>query len=400
MPPENDATYWIPGAKLAKASRPVPDSGSTTAMPDLDLMYLGAYAATRHDVSFGVSADALHHICSHAHDENVCKPPQPLLTGITYYWRVDDADGQVGDLWSFSLLERVLQVVVPRADSHWQLSDPTKDFSTWNRLVIFTATNPANSVIAGVQFEFGALATPRVRAFTDLGCHMSIDSAKLGFRVRGDDIEGLVIHAAESHWQEPTTTGPPLLVSQPAASLHGTLHTQTVYEIDVTGLVVAAFVGGAENVSFGLRTNHTSPWTLSIDSKECSESFCVPPHLSLNLSFTCSESPPVPPASPVPPALAGLGWRWPEGAPHDAASARSTTCLNDVRKELRSTPSSEWWGQAGEFARVAARRWPARGAGGGTRRLARAYLLLQHLDVRLEHVSLFLRLAEGAARKR
>lgn len=92
-------------------------------MPDLDLMYLGALAATTHDVSFGASVDALELICSHTGEANVCTPPQPLLTGITYYWRVD-ADGQTGDVWSFKLLDRMQQSIIPQDDSRkpWAFS--------------------------------------------------------------------------------------------------------------------------------------------------------------------------------------------------------------------------------------------------------------------------------------
>ena len=122
-PPATDVAYWIPGAKLSKASRPVPTDGTTSAMPDLDLMYLGAYEATTHDVLFGLSVVALRPICRHHGAANICSPPRPLLTGITYYWRVD-ADGLVGDVWSFQLLDRALQVLEAQADSYWQLSHP------------------------------------------------------------------------------------------------------------------------------------------------------------------------------------------------------------------------------------------------------------------------------------
>ena len=128
---------------------------------------------------------------------------------------------------------------------------------------------------------------------------MTIESAKFGFRVKDNDIEGLMLHAVESSWQEHTSVGPPVFSPNPVASLFGTLRAQTIYEMDVTGLVLAAFVGGSDNVSFGLRTNHTSStWTLNMDSKDCVGGNCVKPYLALNLSFACLESPPAPPVPP------------------------------------------------------------------------------------------------------
>ena len=231
-PPIADVAYWIPGAKLAKASRPVPDDGTTTAMPDLDLMYLGALAASTHDVSFGASADALELICSHTGEANICTPPQPLLTGITYYWRVD-ADGQTGDMWSFKLRDRMQQIIGPQDDSRkswtfprrgshaaaecmlpgvacsgrlltsfplhsitaspatgltprrrrppdWQLSQPYSDHSGKGVLVTFTAPDPADSVVAAVQFALSSLGTPRLDAFLDMCVTSQFEPAPTG----------------------------------------------------------------------------------------------------------------------------------------------------------------------------------------------------------------------------
>merc|ERR1712176_1145667 len=56
---ESATTYWIPGRQEWRASTPVPPQGSTTAKPDLDLMFLAAYGCDSHEVFFGESASTL-----------------------------------------------------------------------------------------------------------------------------------------------------------------------------------------------------------------------------------------------------------------------------------------------------------------------------------------------------
>jgi hypothetical protein len=100
-----DPTYWIPGRQLAAASAPVPPDGSTTVKTDADLMFLGAYKATRHILNF--TNDAGDHKERVELDGTNIADPGELRPGQRYTWRVDAVlpDGTVaeGEHWTFTV---------------------------------------------------------------------------------------------------------------------------------------------------------------------------------------------------------------------------------------------------------------------------------------------------------
>jgi hypothetical protein len=107
--------YWIPGFQYAHASTPVPPDGTTTAMSDADLMWLGAYRADTHRVYFGVSEQAVRAATMGSPEfrrtfegpANIFDPGA-LMPGQAYYWRVDavrDGKTSEGELWTFTVSE-------------------------------------------------------------------------------------------------------------------------------------------------------------------------------------------------------------------------------------------------------------------------------------------------------
>jgi hypothetical protein len=101
--------YWIPGYQAPGAAIPIPPNGSTTAKPDLDLMWLPGYQAKCHTVYFGADRSALKEI-GQFNASNICAPGQELIDGATYYWRIDtiDRDGALltGPVWTFTVKAR------------------------------------------------------------------------------------------------------------------------------------------------------------------------------------------------------------------------------------------------------------------------------------------------------
>ncbi|MEO2046830.1 MAG: right-handed parallel beta-helix repeat-containing protein [Pirellulales bacterium] len=108
-----DATYWIPGCRLPKASFPVPPNRSQTVKVDADLMWLQGRDAASHDVLVArtreevelAGSDSSHLIASEIGIKNNLFDPGKLEHGQTYYWRVDviKQNGKRinGDIWAF-----------------------------------------------------------------------------------------------------------------------------------------------------------------------------------------------------------------------------------------------------------------------------------------------------------
>jgi hypothetical protein len=112
----NPDHYWIPGFKFAHASTPVPPTGSTTAKPDLSLMWLGGYMAMEHDLYIGHSEDAVADATRESKqyrgtfigNKNICSFKNDLPVGKPVYWRVDAVrDGEVtkGEVWTFTVAQ-------------------------------------------------------------------------------------------------------------------------------------------------------------------------------------------------------------------------------------------------------------------------------------------------------
>jgi hypothetical protein len=102
--------YWIPGARGKQASTPVPFNGATAVGDDADLMWLGAYRVTTHNVYLATSAKALAakpNADGKLSGEKNIFTPKALKSGQTYFWRVDavakDGSIQPGPVWQFTV---------------------------------------------------------------------------------------------------------------------------------------------------------------------------------------------------------------------------------------------------------------------------------------------------------
>jgi Chondroitinase B len=111
-----DATYWIPGQRVAKASFPiVPDQAKDVPCDRDILMWRPAFQAVSHTVTFSTSQDGLNQTSaptiqkSFEGEENVFTLPT-LAAGKTYFWRVDavmpEKSVVKGDVWSFTTTAR------------------------------------------------------------------------------------------------------------------------------------------------------------------------------------------------------------------------------------------------------------------------------------------------------
>lgn len=93
--------YWIPGRMQPVASTPIPPNGTTTAMTDVDLMWLKAYKSTNNRVYFGESANNMEMVAEQA---NNIYNPGDLNSSKEYFWRVDcfvNGEWKKGEVWSF-----------------------------------------------------------------------------------------------------------------------------------------------------------------------------------------------------------------------------------------------------------------------------------------------------------
>ncbi|WP_168442573.1 right-handed parallel beta-helix repeat-containing protein [Pontiella desulfatans] len=101
----NDETYWIPGRRQKRASTPIPPNKSMAIKSNADLMFLGAYKATKHIVNF-MNAGKDHKGRVEVTASNIIDPGQ-LQPGQTYTWRVDAImpDNSIieGDIWTFTV---------------------------------------------------------------------------------------------------------------------------------------------------------------------------------------------------------------------------------------------------------------------------------------------------------
>ncbi len=97
--------YWIPGHRHARASTPIPPDGARNVKKDAALMFLEAYEAQRHVVTF--QNDTGEHRGRQELDDSNMTDPGSLRPGETYSWRVDAAmpDGSIvgGTRWTFTV---------------------------------------------------------------------------------------------------------------------------------------------------------------------------------------------------------------------------------------------------------------------------------------------------------
>lgn len=103
--------YWIPGYQSEIASSPVPPKQAASVKQNADLMWLEAYQSELSDVYFGDSLEQVNAATRSSKEykgrfnANIFTPSQ-LVSGKTYYWRVDSVVGtsiRKGQLWSFTV---------------------------------------------------------------------------------------------------------------------------------------------------------------------------------------------------------------------------------------------------------------------------------------------------------
>ena len=107
-----DESYWIPGRKEDTASMPIPRHTGKDVPIEADLMFLGAYKATRHYLYFGKSESSLS--CVAELENTNIYTPNKLDAGKIYFWRVDayvHGKYKQGELWSFSTKNIDYQVI-------------------------------------------------------------------------------------------------------------------------------------------------------------------------------------------------------------------------------------------------------------------------------------------------
>ena len=93
------------------ASGPIPADGQDASIP-LELKWTPGGRALQHKIYFGTDPEALVYYATKQADEPVYTI-RGLEVGKTYYWRVDEINGDVtyaGDVWSFTVTHRVIDV--------------------------------------------------------------------------------------------------------------------------------------------------------------------------------------------------------------------------------------------------------------------------------------------------
>ena len=111
--PSSTAASDIHSASHYAAPRPTEapaqfaPNGSTSVKPDADLMWLEGKDVRLNHVYFGEDSTNLSLVSSQVN--NIFTPPENLIPGRTYYWRVDteQKDKSIidGDLWSFQVAD-------------------------------------------------------------------------------------------------------------------------------------------------------------------------------------------------------------------------------------------------------------------------------------------------------
>lgn len=106
-----DKNYWIPGFQDNIVTVPVPPNKSETVKNNADLMWLKAFKSNLSDVYFGTREDSVKNATKKTPEfkgrqENNIFTPGILISGKTYYWRIDAlVDGKImkGQVWHFTV---------------------------------------------------------------------------------------------------------------------------------------------------------------------------------------------------------------------------------------------------------------------------------------------------------
>merc|ERR1712157_19415 len=139
--------YNIPGHVETLASSPVPPNGAFSVLKNADLMFLGGLNAAKHLIYLSTSFCSV--ATGHGESRQLGSPsniytPNGLVTGLTYYWRVDtvriDNTIEEGSVWCFDVAED---------------SSPETSSLSWN-----LRTNKSSCTIMNIEDHCGSLQSP------------------------------------------------------------------------------------------------------------------------------------------------------------------------------------------------------------------------------------------------
>jgi len=174
----DSSIYWIPGFQASTPSTPVPPNRATGAKLDLDLMFLPAWKAVRHEVYFGFNKDSVVNAkpCSPEFlgeflgEENIATPGG-LDYGVKAYWRVRAffADNSFTDspVWEFETEEDPLAAATSPTtlsfnaieDARVQtLGKPSKVFK-WNANKDYVEIGTVRDIQLWVKFNVPSLGS-------------------------------------------------------------------------------------------------------------------------------------------------------------------------------------------------------------------------------------------------
>ncbi len=130
---------WSFTLPVETARAPIPADGSAYIDPETDLSWGVGLNATQHTVYFGTDHDVVANATEGFSTDQTSYDPGTMEYGITYYWRVDEVDGDAthkGDIWSFTIVPDIL-VEDPNLLMWWKFDEAiggmTPDFSGHSR---------------------------------------------------------------------------------------------------------------------------------------------------------------------------------------------------------------------------------------------------------------------------
>jgi len=115
-------SFTIPSKKAYES---IPADGSKFVNPDVTLTWTAGIGAIFHTVYFGDDFDAVANAADGPSQVLTTYTPEPLELDKTYYWRIDEFDGDEtynGDVWSFKTLPDI-QITDPNLVSWWKFDE-------------------------------------------------------------------------------------------------------------------------------------------------------------------------------------------------------------------------------------------------------------------------------------
>ncbi|MCF7847537.1 MAG: hypothetical protein K9M45_01705 [Kiritimatiellales bacterium] len=219
--------YWIPGRKLAQASFPIPNIGSSDQPEGRALIFLLGYKGVSANIWFGTDPGSLQFLVNRPNPKNVIDPRDYSVYppgSTTCYWRVDTVlgNGSVvpGEVWSYSTANYVTTppglVLSDDFESYTAGSGPTGDVWT-------TQIEVGDGTIT--VFDTGTNQT--VRLFnTNAGSRTVFGAADLSISL------GLMTVSFDSYVDDAVPVDGPLVVAAGAAGVNAGVNIVRKVDID------------------------------------------------------------------------------------------------------------------------------------------------------------------------